>query len=86
MGQAGVVDLASNNCQKLELTSETECNEEVEIKSPTSRKKKNIAAPRAFVRTVILGIQKLPTHCISQVKGLSISRQIIFCTDRKSVV
>ena len=79
VGQAGIADPLSIYSQKIELTSEIECNGEAEIQLPTSRKKReNSIRQQSFFGIFSFPIQKLPTYRISQVCGITTSRHIIF--------
>jgi hypothetical protein len=81
IGHAGISDLASIYAQKIELISETECNEEAEIQLTTSKKQKgNVQRQQRVVAISPSPIHKLSTYPISQAVAVTQARHIIFCS------
>jgi hypothetical protein len=81
VGQAGIANLESIYSQKMELTSESECNEEAEIQLPSSKKKKgNIIRPQQSSAISPSPIHKLSTYPIYQAVAVTQARHIIFCS------
>ncbi len=79
VGQAGIANLESIYSQKIELTSESGCNEEAEIQLPSSKKKKgNTLCPQQSLSNFSSQSQKVPTYTISKAVGITQARHIIF--------